>query len=543
MDADSIFVAGALFTGLDDKAEPGALAVVGDRIIYVGPIDGAKAFQGVKTVVREFSDALIVPGFHDSHLHFFHSALYSSPLAMNYLGTSEADYVAHLTSLAARRPEGSWLLAQGWREYRWDVPVLPSKHSLDAAYPNRPVALYSGDAHTLWVNSTALDLLGITRESKPPAGGSYDRDESGELTGIIRESAAMELMPRIVAAFSNEELCEAYRGFMKRLISNGITSVCDMSLMAMPGLDFVRDDLFEMLEKRSELTVRVHLFPTLLESLDRFEAMCMRLTSPFLRAPGLKQFFDGVSSQHTAWLHAPYTNARFDSDYGRPTIDPATMRSLVLSAAQKGYAVRIHAIGDEAIHQALNIFEEARNTFGPLKRGQNCLEHLENLQPTDMARVAKLDVLAAVQPPHITLDPGGPERDLGSERTCYMWPFATFLNKKVKLAFGTDSPVVDVNSMDVLYAAVTRQDPHTHEPHGGWLPHERINIADAIRAYTLGGAQATGRADELGTLAVGKLADFVVLDRNLLTVPEDDIQQARVKATYIGGKCVYELSQ
>ncbi|MEG0375249.1 MAG: amidohydrolase family protein [Raoultibacter sp.] len=541
MNADRIILANALFTGLNDKAEPGALAVVDDRIVYAGPVEGAAAFQGSATRVKDYGDALIVPGFHDSHLHFFPSALYSSPLAMNYLGTSEADYVAHLAALAARRPAGSWLLAQGWREYRWDVPVLPSKHSLNAVYPNQPVALYSGDAHTLWVNSAALDALGITRESEPPAGGSYDRDDQGELTGIIREAAAMELMPRIVAAFSDEELCAAYRSFMDRLLANGITSVCDMSLMAMPGLDFVRDDLYEKLEDNGELAIRVHLFPTLLENLDRFEAMHRRFAGPFLRAPGLKQFFDGVSSQHTAWLNQPYANARFEGDCGRPTIEPATMRALVLSAAQKGYAVRIHAIGDEAIHEALSIFEEARRTFGPLDQGQNCLEHLENLQPADIARLAALDILAAAQPPHITLDPGGPERDLGSKRTPYMWPFATFLSEQVKVAFGTDSPVVDVNSMDVLYAAVTRQDPRTHKPQGGWLPQERITMADAIRAYTFGSAQAAGRADELGTLEAGKLADFAVLDKNLLTVSEDDIQRTHVKATYVGGQCVYEL--
>ena len=538
--ADTIIETEALFTGVGADAVPGAVAVAGDRIVFAGSKADAEGWRGPETIVKDYGDALVVPGFHDSHLHFFHSALYSSPLAMNYLGSSEADYVARLAPLAASRPEGSWVLAQGWREYRWNPAAMPSRRSLDEAYPDRPVALYSGDAHTLWVNSAALDALGIDETTEPPAGGTYDRDERGELTGIIRESAAMELMVRIVSSFTDDEMQDAYCGFMDRLLENGITSVCDMSLMASPGLDFVRDDIYEALERQGRLAVRVHMFPTLTEDMSRLETMQQRFTGPRLQAPGFKQFFDGVSSQHTAYLEKPYANARFEGDRGRPTVEPSTMRRLVLAAAEAGHAVRIHTIGDEAIHCALDIFDEARQRYGPLEHGQNCLEHLENFQPDDIARLAELDVLAAVQPPHITLDPGGPERDLGLERIRWMWPFATFLEQGVKMGFGTDSPVVDVNSMDVLYTAVTRQDPRTHEPLGGWLPAERITMAEAIRAYTLGSAQAAGRAHELGTIEAGKLADIAVLDRNLLTVPEDEIQGARVLATYVGGQCLYE---
>ena len=318
MFADTIIETEALFTGVGADAVPGAVAVAGDRIVFAGSKADAEGWRGPETIVKDYGDALVIPGFHDSHLHFFHSALYSSPLAMNYLGSSEADYVARLAPLAASRPEGSWVLAQGWREYRWNPAAMPSRRSLD-------------------------------------------------------------------------------------------------------------------------------------------------------------------------------------------------------------------------------IFDEARQRYGPLEHGQNCLEHLENFQPDDIARLAELDVLAAVQPPHITLDPGGPERDLGLERIRWMWPFATFLEQGVKMGFGTDSPVVDVNSMDVLYTAVTRQDPRTHEPLGGWLPAERITMAEAIRAYTLGSAQAAGRAHELGTIEAGKFADIAVLDRNLLTVPEDEIQGARVLATYVGGACRFEV--
>ena len=545
MSIDLIIESRKVFTGAGSQARPAAIAVAGDRIAAIGPRDEVRALareanDGAACAAYDFEDALVVPGFHDSHLHFFHSAVYSSPLATTFLGKSEADCVERMRRFAERRPTG-WLLAQGWREYRWDPPVAPTKRSLDAAFPARAVALYSGDAHTLWLNSVALRELGLSRESEPPAGGSYDRFEDGELTGIVREAAAMELMPKIMGTFTDAEVADAYRGFLAELARNGVTSVCDMSLMAHPGLDFIRDDVHAALLARGELTARVHLFPTLLADMGRFEAMRKAYTGPMLQAPGFKQFFDGVSSQHTAWVTEPYVNARFAGDRGRPTVDAETMRALVLSAAAKGHPVRIHTIGDAAIHAALDIFEEARATYGPLPAGRhNCLEHLENFLPQDVERLAALDVVAAVQPPHMTLDPGGPERDLGPERVPLMWPFRTLLGAGATLAFGTDSPVTSVSSMDVLYSAATRQDPATHEPAGGWLPAERIGMAEALRAYTQGSAASVGRAHELGTLEEGMLADVAVLDRDALSCAPEDVQKTRVLATFTGGRCVFE---
>ena len=268
--ADRILVTTALFTGASDEPAPGAVALGDDRILWAGPLEAMpEALRGDATEVIDYGDALIMPGFHDAHLHYFHSALYLSPLAERFVGENEADAVARLAPLAARRPADSWLLTQGWRDYLWNPAGMPSRASLDAAYPTRPVAMYSGDAHTLWLNSCALERLGITEDSEPPAGGSYDKDADGHLTGIVREAAAMKLMPRIVAEFSREELLCAYRSFERYLNEHGITGVCDVSLMAMPGLDFVRDDLFGALEEAGELTVRVSMFPTLLEDRSR----------------------------------------------------------------------------------------------------------------------------------------------------------------------------------------------------------------------------------------------------------------------------------
>ena len=514
------------------------------RIAHIGAPDDVIAAYPAGTPIIDFGDRFICPGFHDAHLHFFHTAVYNSPYVLMHMGESEAELVARTREFAAALPPSAWVVTQGWRDYRWNPPVPPTKCSLDEAFPDRPCAMCSGDGHTLWLNSRALEALGVHRDSEPPAGGIYDRDENGELTGIIREAAAMELQPRLLEWLTQADFERAYTEQMARMAAQGITSICDMSLMPLPGCDFIREDIYEALDARGALTLRAHLFPTLLDDQTRLERMQERYGAPtastLIKAPGFKQFFDGVSSQHTAYLTEPYTNARHPGDRGHLTVSAERMRELVLSAAERGHAVRIHTIGDGAIHAALDIFEEALARFGAPKQGRNTLEHLENLLADDLGRLAKLDVVASSQPCHITLDPGGPERDLGLERSRIMWPFATYERLGVTQAFGTDSPITPVTSMNVLYTAVTRQDPATHEPAGGWLPEERIPMAQAIRNYTFGSACAAGREREIGSLEAGKLADFVVLDHDLTACEADDIQATRVLATYVGGRCVFE---
>ena len=541
--ADYIVRSQRLFTSAPGvaSARPLAFAVAADRIAYVDEFDRVQAEAGPGTPVVDLGDALVCPGFHDAHLHFFHTALGSSPYMLMDMGKSEADLVAKTRAFAASLPDDAWVITQGWRDYRWDPPVPPTKRSLDEAFPDRPCAMYSGDGHTMWLNSRALELVGITRDSVPPQGGAYDKDQNGELTGIVREAAAMQLLPRMLEWISPERIERVYADQMARMAQQGITSICDMSLMPLPGLDFIREDIYEALESRDQLTLRAHLFPTLLDDQSRLEAMQDRYReSALLRAPGFKQFFDGVSSQHTAYLTDPYSNPHFPGDRGRLTVPAEKMRAMVLAAAERGHAVRIHTIGDGAIHEALDIFEEARRRFGAPTQGRNTLEHLENLLPGDIDRLRELGVLASSQPCHITLDPGGPERDLGPERSRIMWPFATYLARGVDQAFGTDSPITPVTSMNVLYTAVTRQDPFTHEPTGGWLPGERIRAADAVRIYTAGSAAACGRERELGQIAPGMLADFIVLDRDITACDPREIQSAQVLATYVGGRQVFE---
>ena len=349
---DRIIRSKNVFTAQDgiDTARELAIAIAGDRIVAVGAPDDVIAAAPAATPVIDYGEQFVCPGFHDAHLHFFHTSVGSSPYMLMDMGTSEAALVQHALEFSQDLPSDAWVVTQGWRDYRWDPPEHPTKASLDVAFPNRPCVMYSGDGHTLWLNSRALEALGVTRDSEPPAGGSYDKDANGELTGIAHEAAAMQLLPRCLEWLGEDRIASAYADQMRRMAEQGITSICDMSLMPMPGCDFIRDDVYDKLQAAGKLGIRAHLFPTLLDDQSRLEELQTRYANnALLSAPGFKQFFDGVSSEHTAYLTEPYTNPRFPGDQGRLTVPAERMRRLVLAAAERGHTVRIHVIGDGAI--------------------------------------------------------------------------------------------------------------------------------------------------------------------------------------------------
>ena len=528
-----------LFISADKPNEAATLVLEQDRVAQVLPREAFAQFAGQADAL-DVGDNFVCPGFHDAHQHVFHAALFPSRLATEYPGTSEKDCVEHMREFAATRPGNGWLVSHGWREILWSPSNVPTRASLDEVFPNRPVAMYSGDAHTLWLNSCGMRELGITDDTTPPAGGSFDRDEQGHLTGVLREAAGLGYIARILASFSTEELKEIYANYFKQLNALGITNVCDMALSLVAGADGINSHIYEALQADGCLSVRAHMYPTLTDDLSTLEDLQARLTGPKLRAPGFKQFFDGVSSQHTAWCSQPYTNARFAGDVGRPTVSPERMRELVLKAAAAGHSVRIHTIGDRAVSEALAIFEEAHARYGTPTQGANTMEHIEDIVPSDLTRFAAAQVVASVQPPHVTIDITQPARDLGEQRASRMWPFAQMLDAGATLALGTDAPVVSANSGDVLYTACTRKTPVGHQPAGGWYPEHALTRIQTVAAYTQGSAAATGRAHELGTLEPGMFADLVVWDTNLLSCADEQLQLARPILTVCAGEKVFE---
>lgn len=538
--ADLILKSTNIYRGTGKDTVSGFVAVHGDKIQYVGGLETMDQFVGPNTDIMDFGEQLICPGFHDAHLHAFMSGLYTdSTVAVSLTDTSEEQCVSHLAEIADLASENEWLICAGWYHPLWDKPVLPTKASLDAVYPNRPVCMVSGDCHTMWLNSFGMKKLGIDKNTVSPSGGLIDKDENGEPLGTFHESAASVICQSIYN-FSAEKIDGFYTKFQQILNSYGITSICDLSMMAIPGMDFIRDDVYERLEKEGKLTVRVHMYPTMTEGLERPIEMREKFQGPMIYCNGVKHFFDGVSSCHTAYLKEPYTDAFYPGDVGKTTVEPDHMRKLVLEAHKNDFSMRVHTIGDQAIHLLLDYFQEAEARYGYKPDIQHTLEHLENFQYDDIARLAKAHVIPSVQPPHLVIDPNGEERDLGLERSHLMWPFRRELDAGCTLAFGTDSPVVDINPFHVLYNAITRQSAFDKKPEGGWVPAEKIAPWEALSAYTYGSACAANAQALYGTLAAGKFADICVLDHNILEGDPNQILETSCVMTIVGGMIVYE---
>lgn len=538
--ADKIIISKAIFNGVSQQLINGMVAICGNEIEYVGDCSKLEELRSEQTEVIDAGDKLVMPAFHDAHIHMYMSGIYASPLVhVNFTDHSATECVEGLKELAERVDKDKWLIGAGWYHTLWDEPVLPTKDILDEYYPDRPVCMVSADAHTLWVNTKGLEKLGITKESIPPRGGSYAKDENGELVGLIQESAAMSLVPKIYD-FELEEAKGIYRNFMKILNSYGITSTCDVSMMSVPGADFVRDDIYEELLKDDVMTVRVNMFPTLIKDLSRAYDLRDKFDGQIVRCQGVKQFFDGVSSTHTAYLKDDYSNANFDGDHGYPTMKVEEMEELILWAHKNDFSARVHTIGDQAIHCLIDCIEKANQTYGKKPYLQHTLEHLENIQEPDIQRLADNDIIPSCQPAHLMIDPEGIEKDLGQERMQYMWAFRSMLDAGCNLAFGTDSPVVGVNPFEGIFNAVTRSSAFTQEPKDGWVPKEKISLFESLRAYTYGAACAASREDKIGILTQGKLADIIILDRNLFNRAPEELLETKVETTLMDGQIVYQ---
>jgi hypothetical protein len=545
MAADTVIVSNHVFDSVSDTDRPAAIVVAGEKIEAVVAPDAYEPYCDASTRVIDAGDAFVCPGFHDAHQHVMHAALFPSALATEYPGVSEQDCVNHMADFARTRPWGQWLVSHGWRSMLWDPTVEPTRLSLDAQFPDRPVAMYSGDSHTLWTNTQGLRELGIGPDTQPPEGGSFVRDEKGWLTGVLREAAGMYYVAKALDTLPEEDVAAAYKDYFAMLNRQGVTSVCDMGLSSVPGADAIHEDIYRAMEAAGDLTLRAHLFPSLPLDGDtsRIHHLQETLDGPYLRAPGVKQFFDGVSSAHTAWLLEPYANPYFEGDAGHPTIPSEKMAALVERCASEHVAIRIHAIGDRAVHEAIAHIGTSYARHGAPVQGANCLEHIENLLESDVTALKDAHIVASVQPQHITIDVTQPDRDLGPERASYMWPFRDYIDEGVTVAFGTDAPCVPMRVWEILHDAVTRRTSGSTEPPAGFIPSQRISMQEAIKALTAGSAKAVGRGDELGTLEAGKYADLVVVAQNLLTMNPELLRTMRVELTMVGGRVVYEAGQ
>ncbi len=538
--ADLVIKGNAIFTARDANLISGGIAIKGNKIMAVREGGEIDRWIGEDTKVFTYENKLIMPGFIDAHVHYFMGAISASEHMCSEIGasSSEEECVAIIKQFAEAHPEEKRILGIGWFPANWGDAPLPTKRSLDAAIPDRPVYLICADVHTFWMNSKALEESGITPDMKPKS-GEIGRFENGELNGLLFEPEAFAPAMAKVMDLGKEAMKATHRKFLAHIAACGVTSISEMSADDYNETTDKNYAVIKEMEGEGMLTSRIHLYTRLAGYTDFAKAKELeaRYCSEKLRLAGVKGFVDGVTSTFTAYLLEPYNDKPETSGIGVPFEIRENMEKYIIAANAAGFAVRLHCIGDGAVRMALDMFEasEKRNGRHGLK---NTIEHIESIHPDDIPRFAELDVIPSMQPYHLTLDFNEKIERIGKERCRWEWPHKTILEKGGKLAFGTDYPVVDFNPFPSIYAAVTRCDDEGVAT--GVNPEECISLAEALTAYTAGSANVYGRLAELGTLEEGKLADVIVVDRNLFAVDSREIGEASVELTVMDGRIVYE---
>ncbi|MFD0693523.1 amidohydrolase [Paenibacillus sp. GCM10027628] len=533
--ADLIISSNSVYTGTRDSAGPAAIAIAGNRIAAVGDLTELEQLIGPNTQVHHFGDRLIMPGFHDFHLHVLPGSLYHDCVNL-YHAASEEEAAEMVEAFADSRPEDPWVLGFSWYHTFWENKTLPHRRTLDRFIPDRPVYLQNAEGHGAWLNSKALEFLNITADTPDPPHGEIVRDEHGEPTGILFETALA--LAQEAFNLPQSRKVRLYKSFFEQTVKWGITSISDF--FPVPGSEIGDLDMYAEMEKEGKLTTRVHFLTTLNGDLERARYLRETYASGKLRYSGLKQFLDGVPAIYTALLIDPYSDR--PETKGDTLISPDQAKEWVVEADKEGFQVRLHACGDGAVRLGLDCYEEARKRNG-IRDARHTIEHIEVIHPDDIGRFAELGVIASMQPEHMALtqafeDNPYPVR-LGVEREPYTWAIKILLESGARVGFGSDYPVVDLNPMLEIYRAVTRLH-NDGQPEGGWNPKERITVAEALKAYTSGPAYGVFKEQELGTLEAGKLADLIVLDRNLLDISPEMIRETKVVMTIIDGKVVYQ---
>lgn len=537
--ADLLIKSRNLFTGTSDRPFEGCVAVQGNEIIKVGDAEEVRPYITEDTRIFEYQDEMVMAGFIDAHMHYFCGVFQSSQYMCRELfdAKSEEECVEIIKAFGQAHPEFDKISGMGWFPLLWDKKdVMPSKDSLDRIEPDRPVYLLSADGHTFWLNTKALKECGIDKETKVSF-GRIGKDEKGELTGLLFEIEAEETANSKAFQLPEKDAEAMIADFNKKLLASGITTTTDMSVNPEPVGDFSEYALAKSMEDSGTLKVRLNLYPSLgiVPDTSVAEGLRDKYHSDKLRVAGLKQFIDGVSSTYSAYLLEPYTDRpEFTS---RPCYPYEVYRDCITNANQKGFGVRLHAIGDGAIRLGLDAIDFARMHSGNTSV-RNSLEHLEAIAPEDIPRFADLNVTCSMQPLHIPPTAYEKMIRLGEKRCKYQWPFRSLLDKNAVLAFGTDFPVAPYDPLQSVYDAVARVDEKGEEIKIN--PWEKISLAEALKAYTAGSAYCIGMEERLGTLEEGKLADIIVFDRNIFDSELSEITKASVILTIVDGEIVHK---
>lgn len=537
MTASLIIKSNAIFNSIEEKPFKGYVAVEKNKILKVGRDDQYGDFVNEETIIKEYGDQLVLAGFHDSHTHLLMAGMFKTYVNLAD-ARSEEEAAKMVKDAADASPDkDGWIRGFSWYHVFWDNKTLPTKASLDRYFPDRPVCLINAEAHGAWINSKAMEIAGITKDTKDPFGGEIARDENGEPTGFLYESAS-GLATKHAFVFTPEEEKTIIREYMKGAAEYGITSINDVQPYFHGNMGNL--DVYSQMDKEGELTVRIHAAPDLLGNLDQAEQWRIQYKSEKLRVEQLKQFLDGVSTTHTALVLEEYTDA--PGNYGISLNDTEAIKNAVPEAHKRGFSVKLHSCGDKSARMGLDYYENAINMYGK-NQCRHAIEHVEMLSPEDLPRFGTLGVIPSVQPEHIALTQKFSENPyfdtLGKERADQTWQLKSLYDTAGLLAIGSDCPVVDNCPYLEIYRGVTRLH-NDGQPEGGWNPTQKLSMYEVLRSYTYGSAYGVSRENEMGTLEPGKFADIAVVDRNLFTVDPEEILQARTILTVMDGQIVFE---
>lgn len=528
--ADRVLLNARVWTGDRRRPRAEAVAIRGNRIAAVGSSAEVRRLVGPRTAVQDLGGAFVAPGFNDAHLHFI--VVETADLAG---ADDEGEVQRRIRAFADGHRERPWITGRGW-VYAAFPGGLPHRRVLDATVPDRPAFMLSYDGHTAWVNSRALDAAGITRETKDPPNGTIVRDESGQATGVLKESA-MALVRSHVPPSGADELYAALRQRLREAASYGLTSIQNAS--------FVPAELPVVERAIAEGSMTVRLYWALpfkedigAEDMARYKELRAKYPGPLLKFGAVKGFLDGVVESKTAAMFEPYSTG---GGSGHLNWSDGDLFRTAALFDREGFQIFLHAIGDRAIAQALDAYAHAARVNGSHGR-RHRVEHIETVRPSDIPRFRALGVIASTQALFANPDKNTLEvyaANLGPERVKRAMAFRSIDDSGAVQAFGSDWPVYPMEPLRGIYCAATRRTPEGTPP-GGWVPEQRIGAEAALRHFTVDAAYASFEEGRKGRLAPGLLADLVVLSQDILALPPERILEARVVRTIMDGKDTFQ---
>jgi len=523
-----------VWTGEAASTDAQAIAIAGDRIVRVGSNEEIRSLAGAAQVI-DAGGGFLVPGFIDSHIHFLDGGAGLASVRLRDARTRE-EFASRIAAFAKTVPPGTWITGGDWDHQLWGGE-LPRRDWIDSVTPDHPVWVNRLDGHMALANSAALRAVGLTREVGAVPGGEIVRDARGELTGLLKDNA-MSLVDSKMPPPTPETRDRSLDAAMRYVAQHGVTAVDHMGTWEDLEV-FTRAWKSNRLRTRIYAAVPLNTWQRLQETVAAGTYGADGRGDDWLRIGNLKGFVDGSLGSHTAAFDEPFTDA--PGDRGLFVNSPEDLYAWTSAADKAGLQVSVHAIGDRAIRAQLDIYERVARENGPRDRRFR-IEHAQHIAPKDMPRFAALDIIASMQPYHAIDDGRWADKVIGAKRSETTYAFRSLLDAKAVLAFGSDWFVAPPTPLEGIYAAVTRRTIDGRNPNG-WVPAQKIAVEEALRAYTAGAAFARFQENELGTIAPGKLADIVLIDRDLRRIPPVEIRDARIVLTVVGGQTVFKQDQ